>query len=49
MESTNDRYIIPFGLGSELDAASFQLNDEEYHVIHEYFLHSEFAELFEIL
>ena len=26
-----------------------ELNDEEYHVIHEYFLHSEFAELFEIL
>lgn len=32
MESTNDRYIIPFGLGSELDAASFQLtqNDNTY-------------------
>lgn len=26
-----------------------ELNDEEYHVIHEYFPHSEFAELFEIL
>ena len=32
MENTNDRYLIPFGLGSELDAASFQLtqNDNTY-------------------
>lgn len=32
MENTNDRYLIPFGLGSELDSASFQLtqNDNTY-------------------
>lgn len=32
MENTNDRYLIPFGLGSELDAESFRLtqNDNTY-------------------
>lgn len=32
MENTNDRYLVPFGLGSELDAQSFQLtqNDNTY-------------------